>query len=821
MYGNSADAIARSQSFQGLDLGPDLDEDEVKAVISRELEDALGQDGGTLSAERLEAIKYYNGEKFGNEVPGRSQIVYRSVLEAVEWVLPALLRIFTASDRICVIEPRLPGQEDQAEIATEYINHIFYRDNSGFMVLHDLFKDALLERLGWVKVWFDTDSETISKSFTHISRDTYDALLDQDDVELVKESSYTEDLPLPPGGPPMGPMGPPPMPPGMPPMGPPPMPGPMGPMGPPPGMMPNGAGPPGMGPPGPPPGLMPPPMIPAAGVMPAPPVPQQMTFYDVTLRVTKPRERVVIANVPPEEVLFSRRSKRGEIPFLAHRCRRTYSDLVNAGYDTDCLDLIPWDDSAEHNSERVARHSEDLDYRSSDRRDAGREMWVEECYVQLALGDDDSTTELYKVMTAAGGHVILTKGGEPDCECVPEIPFVALCPIPQPHKLVGLSLADLTKDIQLIKSTLLRQMLDNGYLSNWPRIEVGDDVVNENTYDDLLNLRPGQVVRTRRIGGIAPLTVPYTADKTFPLVEYLDRSQEVMTGVARSNQQISADQLNNSTASGIAMLQANAAQRVELFARIFAVGLQELLGHVFRLVRRHQQNERIIKVTGGFLKVDPSEWVEDLPLTVSVGLGTGNRDQILAHLNTILQIQNGIVQQQGGLQGPLVYGKNIFDVLEQLTQQAGFKTPFFQDPTRPPNPAMMGPPQPPKPDPQAAAAQAKAQADIQAAQAKAQTDMQIAQAKAAIDAQIEARHAQTEMQMEQIRSQSQLAVERERAQHDMQVAELKAHNEMAIERMKAEQAAQISALEVRLKYQAGVYTSGPDAPVDRPNGGEI
>ena len=151
----------------------------------------------------MEAIKYYNGEKFGNEVPGRSQIVYRSVLEAVEWVLPALLRIFTASDRICVIEPRLPGQEDQAEIATEYINHIFYRDNSGFMVLHDLFKDALLERLGWVKVWFDTDSETISKSFTHISRDTYDALLDQDGVELVKESSYTEDLPLPPGGPPM------------------------------------------------------------------------------------------------------------------------------------------------------------------------------------------------------------------------------------------------------------------------------------------------------------------------------------------------------------------------------------------------------------------------------------------------------------------------------------------------------------------------------------------------------------------------------------------------------------------------------------------
>src|SRR4030095_12216309 len=106
----------------------------------------------------------------------------------------------------------------------------------------------------------------------------------------------------------------------------------------------------------------------------------------------------------------------------------------------------------------------------------------------------------------------------PDVEPVPEVPFFCITPIPMPHKLIGLSLADLTKDLQLVKSTLLRQMLDTGYLSNWPRGEVGDDVVNENTLEDLLNLRPGSVIRTRRIGGIGPITVPYTADKTFPLV---------------------------------------------------------------------------------------------------------------------------------------------------------------------------------------------------------------------------------------------------------------------------------------------------------------
>jgi hypothetical protein len=406
----------------------------------------------------------------------------------------------------------------------------------------------------------------------------------------------------------------------------------------------------------------------------------------------------------------------------------------------------------------------------------------------------------------------LTKDGKPDVEPVSEIPFFCICPIPMPHKLVGLSLADLTKDIQLIKSTLMRQMLDNGYLSNFPRIEVGDDVANENTYDDLVNLTPGGLVRTRRAGGLAPLSVPYTADKTFPLIEYLDQQQEIRTGVARQNQGLNPDDLNR-TASGISMLQQAAAQRVELFARIFATGLQEMLGQVLNLVRRHQQQQRIIRVTGTFITVDPTEWVEEMPVTVSVGLGTGNRDQVLQYLMQILSVQQNIVMQQQGMGGPLVYGKNVYDVLEKLCENAGFKTVFFADPTKPPDPAIAGPPQPPKPDPAAQALMAKTQAQAQAAQAKAQTDMAIAQAKAQIEAQLAQTNAQNEMQLEQIRAASRLQVEQAQAQHDMQVEELKAHNELAIEKMKAEQKAEIAAMEVRLKFAAGAFTPGP-APAE-------
>jgi hypothetical protein len=222
---------------QGLDLSDyGLDEDDVKQVVQQELQAALGQDGGSLAQERLQAQKYFAGEPLGNEVEGRSQVVFKTVLEAVEWALPALLRIFTASDQICIVEAPRPGMEARAAQATDYLNHIFYRDNPGFMILHDWLFDALLEKLGWVKYWWNTQKTVESKTYTGLTQEQYDALLGQDaDVEVVKIRRYTQDAdefnmdrpfvpppapppPMPPPGmaPPLGGAGPSPGMPGLP-----------------------------------------------------------------------------------------------------------------------------------------------------------------------------------------------------------------------------------------------------------------------------------------------------------------------------------------------------------------------------------------------------------------------------------------------------------------------------------------------------------------------------------------------------------------------------------------------------------------------------
>ena len=369
-------------------------------------------------------------------------------------------------------------------------------------------------------------------------------------------------------------------------------------------------------------------------------------------------------------------------------------------------------------------------------------------------------------------------------------------------------------DLQLIKSTLIRQMIDNAFLSNWPRIEVADDSVNENTYDDLLTLRPGGVVRSRRVGGIQPMMIPFTADKSFPLVSYIDKMAQLRTGVSSEGQMVAPDALNNTAAASVAMLQQAAAQRVELFARIFAHGVEELMRGVMRLVRKHQQKERMIRVTGGWLNVDPREWRQEMPISVSVGLGTGNRDQILAHLMQIIQLQGTIVQQQQGVGGPLVYAQNVYDALKALQENAGFKSSFFADPRQGPPPCSPPPP-PPQPDPEMLKAQAKikqeemqAQANVQAIGVKAQVEQQMMMEKAQADAMIQQQRLEHEKQMGLLK-----------AQHETELERQKAENNLVVGMAKVKILGEAKQKEIELKFAAGAYDQRPvPAPGQRPNG---
>src|SRR5690606_13383175 len=136
-------------------MGCLMDDRELLQILAAEESAAVGYWDNQLSVEQQKAIDYYLGEPFGDEREGYSQVVSQDVAEVIDWRLPSLMRIFMSGDVVAEYEPVQIEDEQFARQATEYANYIFNKDNPGFTILHDWFKDALLSKVGVVKVWWD------------------------------------------------------------------------------------------------------------------------------------------------------------------------------------------------------------------------------------------------------------------------------------------------------------------------------------------------------------------------------------------------------------------------------------------------------------------------------------------------------------------------------------------------------------------------------------------------------------------------------------------------------------------------------------------
>ncbi len=645
-----------------------MTDSELKSILAAEIADSLAHLGGELSEQRRKALRYYLGEPFGNEQEGRSKVVSTDVADVVEWILPSLLKIFTAGDEVVRFEPTGPEDEEVAKQATEYVNWIFSRDNAGFLNLYMLFKDALLQKNGIAKVWWEEGETAARESYLRKSFEEMQLILADPEVEPLAHSEYQDSGVI---------------------------------------MGPNGL-----------------------------PIEAAVTYHDLVVKRRRKSGAVRIMTVPPEEFLIGRRARSiEEAPFVAHRLRKTVSELIEMGYDPDLVDRLPGSEDDDPTGERRERFAleDDHDRAAADGPNrAMREIWLTECYIKCDW-DGDGIAERRKVTVAGSGPEILDN--EP---WDGPLPFVSLTPIPMPHRFFGLSVADLVMDLQLIKSSILRQILDNLYLSNNGRHIISDQV----NLDDLLTARPGGIVRLKNgalpgQGHILPLDTPLVAAQAFPMLEYIDGVRENRTGVTRYMQGLDADTLNK-TASGINQIMTAAQQRVELIARVFAeTGVKDLFRKILELVNRHQSAPRIIRLRNRWVPMDPREWNTQMDVSISVGLGTGNKDQTLMHLRNLLEIQVQAIRMQGGVDGPLVRLENVYNTLAKLVENAGLKSAdaYFTDPAqRPPAP----PTAPPTPQPDAAMIAVQQQAQLTAARLafdrqRAAADLALDRAKLAAD----------------------------------------------------------------------------------------
>jgi hypothetical protein len=414
---------------------------------------------------------------------------------------------------------------------------------------------------------------------------------------------------------------------------------------------------------------------------------EEVKLHDIELQVMKDDRRIRVDAIPPEEFLIARRSAKlnDDTPFSAHRKKVTISELVAQGYPADLLAALPQGDMGpEFDPNRSARRSDDENYPSDSgpRTDvASREIWTTECYARVDE-DGDGYSELRKFLVVGDSPVYII-----DDEQINHNPFCSITPIPMPHKFYGQSLADLVTDLQVIRSTILRQMLDHLYLANNPRMAITEGMVE---IDDLLTVRPGGLVRQRAPGSIEPMITQDLPRDTFPVLQYLEQVRSNRTGVMAHGQDLDAGMLSNTTAAAVASLEGAKQQKIELIARIFAsTGLKQLFGKMFEIMATNDTKQRQVRLSGEWMEIDPSTFDFEFDVEVEVGLGAGKAGEQIQALNGLMTIQGQMIEQ-GGM-NYLVTPKNIYNAATRMAEAMGYPNPdlFFQDPdgAEPPPPA--------------------------------------------------------------------------------------------------------------------------------------
>ena len=165
-----------------------MDETELQAILKREIEAATGYLGDEVAQDRARLMDRYLGEPLGNEISGRSTIQATDVSDVVESIMPDLMQIFTAGTQAVKFDPHGPEDEQGAEQANDYLNHIFYVQNNGFLLLYDLMKDALVQINGFAKVWADKSTEIKRETFTGLTEEEMVRILSDKDVEAIEHT---------------------------------------------------------------------------------------------------------------------------------------------------------------------------------------------------------------------------------------------------------------------------------------------------------------------------------------------------------------------------------------------------------------------------------------------------------------------------------------------------------------------------------------------------------------------------------------------------------------------------------------------------------
>jgi hypothetical protein len=196
--------------------------------------------------------------------------------DAIESIMPGLMRVFTSTDDVAEFTPGAPVEEQWAKEASEYVPHVFMRQNDGFRILYWMIKDALMYRLGAVTVDLEDYTEKRRVPVQGLPQDAIDLVVAQAAEEGAELAMELEQDPAPSTA----------------------------------GVISRDA------------------VDRVTGL----PLPPSAPSFSGTITITRKSKRVVADNIAPEDILFTPTARdQDKASFLGFRKRVTASDLVEMG----------------------------------------------------------------------------------------------------------------------------------------------------------------------------------------------------------------------------------------------------------------------------------------------------------------------------------------------------------------------------------------------------------------------------------------------------------------------------------------------------------
>jgi len=384
------------------------------------------------------------------------------------------------------------------------------------------------------------------------------------------------------------------------------------------------------------------------------------TFYD---------GRIVIDSIPPEEFFFDRNARRLDDTYVCgQRTDMRVGDLVQMGFDFD--EVVNLDSSTdsdtvvEEEEEARRKYSLNVDEDENAIDPSMKKVMVTEAYMRVDV-DGTGIPTLHRAILGGSAYTLLS------LEPADEVPYAIFEVDPEPHTMIGRSVADLTINDQDAATAILRGVLDNVQMVNNPRLAMLDGAVNP---DDVLNNEIGAIVRMSQLGAVQPLEVPFTAGQTLAALQYIDGMVEQKTGVTRASMGLDPDALQSTTRAAVTATVQAAAGQVEVMARNLAEGgMRRLFSLLLRLIVKHASGPDMMRLSGGaYQPIDPRVWDTSMDVMVNIGLGTGREEEKAAAYREVLQMQMQIWQAYGPSNG-VVSLTGIRNTMADLMASAGIR----------------------------------------------------------------------------------------------------------------------------------------------------